>query len=128
MSYLIKALLITSPVQFFRNVENTADVVAQNITITNITPGPVYIFLSIRGLNESFETGCIMYNYKIDANQRVEINHPRILQVDDVIEGYSSHSFEASISIDIVGALGRYVDLPKAAPPILTIPYTPPPE
>jgi hypothetical protein len=112
MSYLIKASLTISAVQFYINANDrsTEPIIATNIRLCNTSGSAVIVYLSFyasEGGLENFEIGSVLFGYSLAANTVLDVPD-RILQVNDIIEAYADTADVVSISMDIAGDEGRY--------------------
>ena len=111
MAYIIKALLATTETQYYKNTQdrNTTELLCTNMTVCNTSSSPVDVSLSFyEVVNQAFETGAVLFETSIPANESIEIQN-RILYQDDIISAKASVADVASLSIDIIGVTGRYL-------------------
>ncbi len=110
MSFLIKALLSNSEVEYYKNVKDSATVTATRITLCNTSASPVTVNLSFYNevKSETFEMGAVLFGKSIAANETLTEVLDRDMQPDDKLCAEASTADVIAMSVDIVGVDGRY--------------------
>jgi len=113
MAYIIKSLLPTSSLEFYKNVKDSFPQIAltaTNIVLCNTSGSAVTVFLSFfnAALGETFATGAVLYGYSLVANSTLLVND-RIIYLDDTVNAYAGTVDVVSLSMDIINDEGRYI-------------------
>ena len=112
MSYLIKAILGDTTAEYYHNYTNGIVITAKRITLCNTSASPVTVNLSFFNslIGETFETGAVLFGKNIPANDSITEVLDRELQSDDTVNAYASVTNVVSLSMDIEGDEGRYLN------------------